>query len=347
MSHHLGSPIARQDARLSITDHYVFDGDGATVLVMNVRTSLAGDRHLDPFNPEARYEFKIHLDNHDREALTYRWIFRPAQGTGQDYRVERLTADEATSDGAEGTVIAQGRTGQHLTTLGHGRAWAGPAVETFYLDLRQLHDINGLVQRGEWVDLDRWGRIIAKDSFAGSTVQSIVLGVPLGTDGFSTGRQIATWATTKLATDEGGWRQVSRAGLPMIWPIFRPAGSEESSRPNESHPVDDPAVYGPAIAELVSSTVDLLGTSDRPDAYADSVVERIVPNLLHYIVGSPAVFGFARFNGRRLADNAPEVMFSLATNSAVTTGLAAADMRRSQEAFPYVIPSMGQQVEPS
>ena len=88
----------------------------------------------------------------------------------------------------------------------------------------------------------------------------------------------------------------------------------------------------------MSSTVERLGTSDRPGAYADSVIERIVADLLRYVVGSPAVFGFARFNGRRLADNAPEVVFSLATNSAVPTGLRAADVRRSHETFPFVRP---------
>jgi hypothetical protein len=338
MAHHLDSPVARNDTRLKITDHYVFDGEGATVFVMNVRTPPATGSHRDAFHPAARYELKIHLDNHDREALTYRWIFLPAHGHEQHYRVERLTAAEAGGAGVGGTVIAQGRTEQDLATRELGKAWAGRAVESFYLDLRQLHDINGLVQRGEAVDLGRWVRNVAEDSFVGSMVQSIVLCVPLGADGLSTGRQIATWATTELATEEGGWRQVNRAGLPMIWSIFRPAGDSMSSRHRTSHPAKDPADYGPAISGLVASTVERLGTSDRPDAYADSVVERIVPDLLHYVVGSPAVLGFARFNGRRLADNAAEVMFSLATNSAVTTGLRAADVRRSQEAFPFVIP---------
>ena len=62
MSHHLDSPLARQDPRLNITDQYLFDDGPNLVLVMNVRTSLAGDPHVDPFHPEARYEFRIHLD---------------------------------------------------------------------------------------------------------------------------------------------------------------------------------------------------------------------------------------------------------------------------------------------
>lgn len=41
MSHHLDSPLARKDPRLNITDHYVFDSGSSTVLIMNIRTSLA------------------------------------------------------------------------------------------------------------------------------------------------------------------------------------------------------------------------------------------------------------------------------------------------------------------
>ena len=52
--------------------------------------------------------------------------------------------------------------------------------------------------------------------------------------------------------------------------------------------------------------------------------------------GTAAAFSFAGFNGRRLGDNAPEVMFSLVTNSAVSTGLAAT---ATSDQFPYVIPA--------
>jgi hypothetical protein len=88
----------------------------------------------------------------------------------------------------------------------------------------------------------------------------------------------------------------------------------------------------------VASVVRRRGTSDRPEIYAADVVKRIVPDLVRYVVGTPALFGFSRFNGRRLADNSAEIMFSLATNSAVTSGLTA-DPSRSQDVFPFVVPA--------
>ena len=42
MSHHLDSPIARQDVRLDITDLYVFRGETGTVFAINVCHSIAG-----------------------------------------------------------------------------------------------------------------------------------------------------------------------------------------------------------------------------------------------------------------------------------------------------------------
>ena len=56
------SPLARQDPRLNITDQYLFEDGPNLVLVMNVRTSLAGDPHTDRYHPEARYEFRLNGD---------------------------------------------------------------------------------------------------------------------------------------------------------------------------------------------------------------------------------------------------------------------------------------------
>ena len=340
MSHHLDSPLARQDPRLNITDHYVFDADDATVLVLNVRTSLAGDTTPDPFHPEARYEFKIHLDDNAQEDITYRFAFGPAESGTQPYTVERLAGEAARDDAASGEVVARGRTGQTLSSDEGGQLWAGSAVEPFYLDLGQLDAVVHAVQLEEDADLTRWVSGVAADTFTGSTVRSIVLTVPVGASDLAEGRRIATWATAKLATDAGGWRQVGRTGLPMIWPIFRDANSEAASHSNETQPSDDLSNYGAVIAEAVASVVRRRGTSERPEVYADTVVDRIVPDLLRYVVGTPALFGFAEFNGRRLDDNAPEVMFSLVTNSGVTTGLKAGDVKRTQDDFPFVVPAL-------
>ena len=41
------------------------------------------------------------------------------------------------------------------------------------------------------------------------------------------GRLIGVRAATKLATDAGAWRQINRAGIPMMWPLFRALGGDD------------------------------------------------------------------------------------------------------------------------
>ncbi len=72
MSHHLDSPLARQDPRLDLTDQYVFRGEAGTVFVMNVNSSLSGPDARPGFHPEGRYEIKTHLDSAVPEPTPYR-----------------------------------------------------------------------------------------------------------------------------------------------------------------------------------------------------------------------------------------------------------------------------------
>lgn len=62
MSHHLDSPLARQDTRLDITDVFLFRGTTGTVFVMNLNSSVAGQRYPERFHAEALCEFKVDAD---------------------------------------------------------------------------------------------------------------------------------------------------------------------------------------------------------------------------------------------------------------------------------------------
>jgi hypothetical protein len=72
MSHHLDTPLARQNGQLYIDDLCVFQANGSTVFVMDVNSTIT-EPHVQPgFHPEARYEFKVHFDGAEFEDLTYR-----------------------------------------------------------------------------------------------------------------------------------------------------------------------------------------------------------------------------------------------------------------------------------
>jgi hypothetical protein len=107
MSHHLDSPIARQDVRLDITDLYVFRGEAGTVFVMNVCHSIAGNIPTPGYHPEGRYEFKVDLDGDAVEDLTYRMTFDERDSDGRQRFVLRLiTGSDAADPNAAGVVGA-------------------------------------------------------------------------------------------------------------------------------------------------------------------------------------------------------------------------------------------------
>lgn len=338
MSHHLDSPLARQDVRLDITDLYVFRGEGGTAFVINVCHSIAGDIPVLGYHPEGRYEFKIDLDGDAVEEITYRFAFGERDDEGrQTYELRRVDGTSAADPNAVGTVVARGRTDETVAEDGL-RIWAGKAGDPFWIEPDVLHAVGHAVQDGTTIDLSAWNPAEAKNLFAGHTVYAIVLEVPddglraEGGDG-----RIGVWAVASLATDSGGWRSVNRVGLPMIHPLFTQYNEDLGNRLNAGVPADDFTTYGePAIKEI-AGVVGAYGTVEDPAAYAETLAHRFFPNILPYTVGTPAAFSFAGFNGRSLTDNAPDVMFSLAANTPVSLGIGRESVTvKPTGLFPYV-----------
>ena len=232
-----------------------------------------------------------------------------------------LAGQDARGDAGTGDLVLEGRTGETATD-GYGvRLWAGHVKDSFYVDLSLLAIVNGAVANGTAVDLSPWRPDKAQNSFAGSTVRTIVLEVPHTGAILAPGTPIGVWAVTKLATDAGGWRQINRAGHPMMWPIFRPNDVQFTDPANTRHPSEDYAAEGDHMASHVAAVVAATGTSAEPDVYGLTVARTLLPDVLPYVVGTPASFGFATRNGRTLADNAPEAMMSLVVGAAVPGGL--------------------------
>ena len=340
MSHHLDTPLARQNGQLYIDDLYVFPGDGSTVFVMDVNSDITGVYAQPGFHPEARYEFKVHLDGADFEDLTYRVSFgEPDSGGRQTLRLHALAGEQAREDSAAGELVLEGRTGEAASADGT-RLWAGRIADSFYIDLSLLALVNAAVAKGTAPDLSGWRPDDAKNSFAGTTVESIVLEVPHTHPRLQPGASTGVWCATKLATDAGGWRQINRAGHPMMWPIFWPGDTDFSNPANTRHPCEDVDAAAKYIGDQVAAVVAASGTSDDPHGYGQAVARELFPDVLPYVIGTPASYGFAGFNGRTLADNAPEAMLSLVTGTAVPSGLKPAIARHLRDGgFPYVVPA--------
>jgi len=340
MSHHLDSPIARQDIRLDITDLYVFRGETGTAFVINVCHSIFGPIPAPGYHPEGMYEFKVDLNGDAIEDVTYRLTFDERDKHGeQRYVVRCIRGGDAVNPDAPGTVVAQGTTGETVITKAGLRVWAGKAGDPFWIEPDVLHAVGHAFQDGTSVDLPGWDPSRAKNLFAGHTVYSIVLEVPDGEllSGSDGKRRIGVWAVSTLATDAGGWRSINRVGLPMIHPLFTQYNEDLGNRLNAGRPADDFAIYGETITKAIAGVVTATGTAEDPRAYGEKVAHRFCPNILPYEVGTPAVFGFAEWNGRSLTDNAPNVMFSIAANAPVSLGIGKESVTaRPSKAFPYV-----------
>jgi hypothetical protein len=338
MSHHLDTPLAGQNGQLYIDDLYVFPGDHSTVFIMDVNSTITGPDIRPGFHPEARYEFKVHFDGADVETLTYRVSFAEGDSGGrQALQVHALTGELARDDTAVGTLVLEGRTGEPAGQ-GDTRIWAGRIADPFYIDLSLLGTVNSAVKSGTAWDREAWRAADARNSFAGTTVESIVLEVSHQDRQLHAGARIGVWCATKLATDSGGWRQVNRAGHPMMWPVFWPDDTDFSNPANARHPSADFNADGKHIGDLVAAVVSACGTSDDPQGYGETVARALFPDVLRYMVGTPATYGFAARNGRTLADNAPEVMLSLVLNTAVPSSLTPSVSERLRSGiFPYVV----------
>jgi hypothetical protein len=340
MSHHLDSPQAREDVRLDITDLYVFRGETGTVLVINVCHSIAGDIPTPGFHPEARYEFKIDTDGDAIEDLAYRVTFGERRADGrQRLVVQRFDGIAVADESAAGEVIVEGLTGETIANSDGLRLWVGRTGDPFWIEPDVLQAVGHAFQDGTTIDLSGWDHQRAHNLFAGHTAYSVVLELPDSAllEHCDDDRRINVWALSRLATDAGGWRQINRVGLPMIHPLFTQFDDDLGDRLNQGVPNQDLETYGDVVIAGIAGVVSAYGTSDDPQAYAETVARRCLPNVLPYIVGTPAAFGFASWNGRSLTDNAPEVMFSIASNTPVSLGIGKESVTaKPSKTFPYV-----------
>jgi hypothetical protein len=121
---------------------------------------------------------------------------------------------------------------------------------------------------------------------------------------------------------------------------FWPTDTDFSNPANTRHPAEDVAAEGKCMAAKIAAVVAASGTSDDPEGYGETVARELFPDVMSYVIGTPATYSLAARNGRTMADNAPEAMLSLVTNMAVPSGLrpAVAKQQRANQ-FPCVVPS--------
>jgi hypothetical protein len=161
---------------------------------------------------------------------------------------------------------------------------------------------------------------------------ALVLEVP--SDLIGQGR-VGGWATASLY-GHAPEMQVSRWGLPLVSNFFLgdPNNQEWKEHYNVSEPADDVTSLAAPIAAFAETVSRYAGTAADPAGYGKQVAARLCPVVLPYRLGTKAAFEVDSFNGRALADDAMDVMLTLAANKPVADGVAPNRSRMLNE-FPY------------
>ncbi|MGA7354552.1 MAG: DUF4331 family protein [Candidatus Cybelea sp.] len=332
MSHHFDSPTGQEDPRLNLCDIYIFPGSpGHTVMAMTVNAD-AGISAPDTFRSEGVYAFRFDLNGDAREELTYKVRFgEPTHAAGdihehvQSFEVRRAVGADALQ-GVGGDLIASGTTGQVVRAQNGVKAFAGLAPDMFSANHALVSFIAAFFNEGTFIP-DAF--VNPQELFLKRNITAIVLEVPTAWIGDGL---IRIWGTISLY-GHAPEVQVARWGLPLITHMYMvdPQVREDFNR---SHPSDDLTRWAPVLADVVKKMTGLAGSSAVAQEYGMQLIERFVPVVLPYRLGTPAAFDFLEFNGRALTDDVTGVMLTLMTNTPLTDGVVPpAD--RVLDRFPY------------
>ncbi|WP_341530311.1 DUF4331 family protein [Nostoc sp. UHCC 0302] len=196
------------------------------------------------------------------EDLDYRITFgEPDSNNVQRIELRRLESSAATEFDSNGTLIAEGNTGEAIAISDGGRLWTGLVADPFFFNLGEFGQFAKLILEENRFDPSVFDTI--ENALAGHNVTAIVLELPNTALGAET---IQLWGTTTIQ-HEGKWKTINRAATPLIQQVFI---QDEHLKDvyNKSLPKDDVARYGDAIATFTAKVTQLAGTTTDPQAYA-------------------------------------------------------------------------------
>jgi hypothetical protein len=334
MSHHFDTKLAKEDPSLNLCDFYLFDGpSGKTVMAMTVNPDV-GLSAPDTLHPEGLYAFRFDLNGDAREEVTFKFRFgEPRHRDGsehthiQPFAVRKATGDDALR-GDAGESLVEGETGS-LAANSDIRAYVGTAPDVFAANAGFRTFITAFYKDQRYAGD---ALLHQQNPFARRNVTAIVLEVSSELIGNG---KINAWTTISLF-GHAPEVQVSRWGLPMVTHIFLsdPSDQELKEQFNASVPSEDVKRFAKPIANFAEKMTAYAGSTPNPAEYARQIAKRLCPDTLPYELGTRAAFEVGTFNGRALADDAMDVMLTLATNTPIIDGLAP-DCARIRKDFPY------------
>jgi hypothetical protein len=306
MSNHFSAAYLKfpgDDARLDLTDLYVFPAAGAvhrTVVIIDVNPFTTGLSATPPFlmsrefHPEAVYRINIDNDGDNRADAAFSFVFTSAGNGRQTGTVHYATDADARRTEPAGEVLADAvpvgfDASAQPMQAGPCRLFIGVRSDPFFADAEGA--LHGFVWTGQ-------------DAFAGKDVQCIALEVP--DEMLGPGPAIGLWATASVRRD-GALVQVDRGGHPTINPFINPEYAKDEY--NAGHPADDVGKYLEPWSKLLE------GNGYAPAA-ARAAAATVLPDILRYDRDRPAAYP----NGRGLTDDVFSTRMAFLTNGKVTAG---------------------------
>ncbi len=361
-SSHREAPLIAGLPQYDNTDLYAFRSPERTNTITLAANWIpfeepAGGPNFYSFATDARYDIHVDNDADARPDVTFRWTFKDHYRSGdtflyangpvtglndenlnfyQTYRLVRIKNGKtrvlaknrkvAPSDVGQATMPDYERLRKQATTVvgKAGRSFVGQAEDPFFLDLR----VFDLLYGGDFSE-------VGDDTLAGFNVNSVALQIPRRwvAKNNDTKRNpiIGTWSTTSKKSVGGGYRQVSRLGMPLVNEVVLPLKVKDAF--NASKPTQDGAaldfVTNPELPKLIEAIYGI----PEPETPRNDLVSvfltgieglnkpagRITPSeQLRLNMGTPVTENPDRLgviggdnqgfpNGRRLADDVIDI----------------------------------------
>ena len=357
-SNHIDSPIATQERGSNITDHYAFldpNDNSKIVLIMGTQGFIIPGEHfgMSIFDPHLRYRWMIANSGTARPDLNIDVRYAPGVG--------RLTAQTATialpngmSFTAKTTVATQTRNPRApviTTDPATGvKFFAGVMDDPFFLDDTgaNLFGASAMMNPGH-PDKSLLGRRGGRDTYAGFNTLITALELPvsmlkgsaakIGIETATQRQAVQTAGDNGTIVGSGAWKTLDREGFPLINNALIPPPLKDKF--GTSNPEVD--ARGDFKAAIMAS-LKAVGTDD---AHAMMVLDAAVTNGDYLYIdpsvpnsgpggGTNAAGGLMNNGGRRLADAAPTLAFTLLNNGVLLTDHVLKNDKPFRNQFPFV-----------
>jgi hypothetical protein len=353
-SDHADAPAVAHDGGADIGDAYLFLDPANTnnvIMIMTLHGFMVPGQNVARgfFDPNVRYRFELETSGDAKADEAIDITFAPPAGpTNAQIATVRWPNRSSFEAPATPPSLAEAAPAPVLTTNGQGVVFfAGLVDDPFFADLPAFRRYLASVLNGA---PDSTVFLRARDTFAGYNNHAIALSVPaelirlrpLGTNANTvlgmvarTQRRTETVAKNGDVRARGGYRNVDRAGVPLVNLAFVPFENAASG-------VEDAREE---FAGDILAALNALGVStENQQALAEVAIERgdylrldlTVPNLGTGRGVSDEPYAFP--NGRRPQDDVMDVLLEVISNGTIISDNVDANDVSFRGEFPFLAP---------